>query len=150
GDCPPHAYYPRLRKLIDYDGDGILPAFDKMGELWDDLERWANEERSGTLGIFNSRCIGGWVHVGRPLSQTMLTQQERRALPGIFAAAHLDPTASPSDLGLRQSLRASGNHGLRPRTMDLLTGNNGSEAGFLSVLLSTAREELEHWDGHVD
>jgi hypothetical protein len=150
GDFAPNAYYPRLRALLGIRGHGMLHGFDRMGELWDDLERWANEEQGGDLGLFTSRSVGGGSHVGMPLSQTILTAQERRSLPSIFAAAQLDPTSSPSDLELRQALRTQGSHVLRPRTMSLLTGEEGGEGAFLEVLLSTAREELEHWDGHVE
>src|SRR5713101_2412173 len=37
GDFAPHAYYPRLRSLLG-DGPGsMLPSFDRMLDLWDDL-----------------------------------------------------------------------------------------------------------------
>jgi hypothetical protein len=150
GEFAPHAYYPRLHALLGNGGHGMLPAFDRMGELWDDLAEWANGSKGGDLGCFTSRSIGACLHVGMPLSQTVLTEQERRCLPGIFAAAHLDPTSSPSDLELRRLLRTNAHHSLRPRTMDLLSSDNGPEAGFLNVFLATAREELDHWDGHVE
>src|SRR5262249_26499416 len=38
GDYAPHAYYPRLRQLVGYPDGSTLPSFDRMLELWDDLE----------------------------------------------------------------------------------------------------------------
>ena len=38
GDFAPHAYYPRLRRILDYPDSGMLPSFNRMLELWDDLE----------------------------------------------------------------------------------------------------------------
>lgn len=150
GDFATHAYYPRLRELLGEGGHGMLPGFDRMGELWDALEQWANFEKGGDLGLFNSRSAGAWQHVGMPLSQTILTASERRALLAIFASAQLDPTSSPSDQELCRVLRAHGGKHLRPRTMTLLRDGSEDEAGFLGVLLATAREDLEHWDGHLE
>jgi hypothetical protein len=148
-DLPRNAYYPRLRRLIHEEGHGEVSGFTEMDQLWEGLERWATDERGGELGLFTYRRVGGWVHVGAPLAQTVLTEQERRALPAIYAAAQLDPTSCPSDLELRRALRTHGGQFFRSRTMNLLAGGYNEEA-FLDVLLATAREELEEWDGHVE
>jgi hypothetical protein len=150
GDFAPNAFYPRLRSLIGEGGHGMLPDFDRMLELWEDLEQWTTDHQGGELGFFTVRSIGGWVHVGVPLAQTILTTQERRALPGIFAAATLDPTSSPSDFELRRVLRVHGSGILRHRTLDLLACDNSDDGDVLDIVAAAAREELEHWDGHVE
>ncbi len=150
GDFAPHAYYPRLRTLIGEEGHGMLSSFDRMWELWEGLARWANDEHCGERGLFTYRSVGGWVHVGLPQAQTVLTAQERRALPSVFAAARLDPTSSPPDRELQRVLRLNGGHSLRPRTMEILAQEYAGEADGLGVLLTTVREELEHWDGQVE
>jgi hypothetical protein len=150
GNFAPNAYYPKLWKLIGESGSGMPSEFNRMRELWEDLEWWATDERGGELGLFTFRSIGGWAHVGIPRAQALLTAQERYALPGIFAAAHLDPTSSPSDFELRRVLRVHGASVLRHRTMNVLTGDNADEDAALQVLLAAAREELEQWDGHIE
>ena len=150
GDFAPHAYYPRLRALIGEEGQGMLPGFDKMSKIWEELDLWATYEQGGELGTFTYRRVGGWVHVGVPLAQTILTEPERRALPSIFAAAGVDPTSSPSDAELRGALRSYGGHVLRHRTMELLVRGGGDEGEVLDLLIATAREELETWDGHIE
>ena len=93
GDFDPKSYYPRLRKLLNEPiATGTYPDFSEIWQLWQDLERWANQEKSGELGIFICRSIGKQKHIGLPLAQTLLSEEERRLLPSIFASAYLDLT----------------------------------------------------------
>ena len=98
GDFSSNEYYRRLRTLLGEElKSGQYPYFNRMLELWDDLERWANEDKSGELGIFHINIAGSWIHVGRPIAQTLLTEEELKALPTIFATADLDATSPPSE-----------------------------------------------------
>jgi hypothetical protein len=148
GDFAPHAYYPRLRKLLDYPEGGELPSFPRMLDLWDDLERWATHDCGGKLGIFVARVVGGHIHVGLPLGQTILTVQERKALPRIFSRAGLDPTSPPPDAELARVLRAGGPGLLRARTVNLL--QNRGDQDLYEILIDTVSEELASWDGQVE
>ena len=95
GDFAPHAYYPRLWALLKYEHrTGPVPGFNQMRELWDDLENWSVYDKQGELGIFQSRSVGGHVHIGYPLSQALLVEKERQALPHVFYHAGLDPSSS--------------------------------------------------------
>ncbi len=128
GDFAPHAYYPRLRSLLGEEPTpGQFPSFDRMLYLWDDLERWSVDDRSGQLGIFTLRLTGGWINVGVPLAQTMLTERERGFLPNIFAAANLDPHAPPSPEELREHLVRLGTGSLTSRTVRRLARPKPSE-----------------------
>jgi hypothetical protein len=146
GDFAPHAYYPRLRVLLGEAGCGMYPDFDKMHLLWEDLERWANDDMHGDLGLFTARLADSRVHVGVPVAQTVLTERERAALPAVFSAAGLDPTAFPPDPELTRLLLAYGGHHLRRRTLDLLQQGD-DESELVSVLLDIIKEELSRWDG---
>jgi hypothetical protein len=150
GGFAAHAYYPRLRTLLGWpDVESGAPAsFDRMLRLWEDLEVWSNQDMAGTLGVFSIRIAGEWIHVGLPKAQAVLTEHERRALPAIFSAAMLDPTAPPSDPELVRALRRHGANELRQPTLDLLS-HHGAEAELLAVLLDAVRDELEDWDGAV-
>jgi hypothetical protein len=147
GDFSSNEYYRRLWALLDKkDITRPYPGFDRMRELWDDLERWANEEKSGELGIFNINVTGRWVHVGRPIAQTLLTEQERKALPIIFATADLDPTSPPSEQALAQSLAKYGRKYLQNRTLRLLE-ERGDQDELRLALLERIIDELHDWDG---
>ena len=147
GDFAPHAYYPRLRRLIG-EGDGsTLPSFDRMLELWDDLERWSVDDHAGELGLFKARFVGSWIHVGVPISQRILTEDERDGLRTIFWEAGLDPRSLPPDAEMARVLRTHGDGRLRSRTLELLA--NRQDSDLYKVLIETVAEELADWDGLV-
>lgn len=149
GDFEPHAYYPRLRDLLGDPGDGTLPSFHRMQELWDDLETWSELDMAGDLGLFRARRIGGHIHIGYPLAQSLLTEQERRALPRIFYGANLDPTATPSADELARALRSPASRDLlRPRTVRLV--ENHYDAEQYDALLDVVADELAEWDGEIE
>lgn len=145
-----HAYYPRLRTLLGWpDVDaGQPPSFERMFQLWEDLEVWSNRDEGGALGVSSIRIAGEWIHVGLPKAQALLTEQELRALPPIFAAAGFDPTAPPSDSELARTVRRFGADMLRQPTVDLL-GNAAGEPELFAALVDTIRNELEDWDGET-
>lgn len=150
GSFAPHAYYPRLRTLLDEEPvAGQYPSFNRMLELWDDLERWANEDRHGELGEFRADIAGGWINVGLPVAQVILTEQERQRLQTIFAEAGLDPTSPPSDEQFAGLLVTSGQHRLRPRTLQLLQDPAQHNSEVRTLLISAALEELREWDGQL-
>ena len=85
GRSAPQEYYGRLWKLLDEPGHGAVPSFDRMLDLWDDLERWSAHDRSGALGVFEVRWAGERIHVDIPRAQAILSEHERVVLPSIFA-----------------------------------------------------------------
>ncbi|NTW21565.1 MAG: hypothetical protein HGA42_19220 [Nostocales cyanobacterium W4_Combined_metabat2_030] len=82
---PQHCYYPRLGELLgEKKATGQYPKFPEMQKLWEDLEVWSSKDKKETLGIFKSRSLGGNRHIGFPISQTLLTDTERKELHNIF------------------------------------------------------------------
>jgi hypothetical protein len=148
GDFAAHAYYPRLRKILGYADQGMLPSFNRMLELWDDLETWSNKDTKGATGIFTARIAGNWIHVGLPIAQTILTEYERRVLPRIFFLAGLDPTSTPPAAALARALKTYGHGDFRRRTLQIL--NEQSERDIFEALLEIIADELSEWDGHVE
>jgi hypothetical protein len=150
GDYDPKAYYPRFWELLgEPDSSGTPLRFDRMGELWEDMEKWSIEDKHEELGRFAARIRGGWVHVGRPLSQTLLSDDERNYLPLIFSEAELDPTDTPSDAVIRRVLLSYGKNGLENRTLKLLDGTQGDSIEMVNALLDLVLNELVEWDGRV-
>jgi hypothetical protein len=145
GDFDPKAYYPRYWKLIDEPGEGSPPGFYQMGSLWDDLEKWSVEDKKEQLGRFKSRIRGKWRHVGRPLSQTLLSDYERKALPRVFFDCGFDPTDIPSEDIIKKGLIHHGPKRLRRRTLKLLKSQDRDNEEFINALLDLVITEMEEW-----
>jgi hypothetical protein len=150
GDFAPNAYYPRLRTLLGEPvKTGMYPHFDEMLWLWDDLERWSNVVKGGEWGIFHHHLYGGWIHVGLPRSQTLLTLDDLRALPAIFAHAALDPTAPPSDAELAATVARHGQDSLRLRVYQMLRKATKGDEDIRAVLIGMIADELRNWNGEI-
>ena len=143
-----NAYYPRLWELMGYQGrTGPVPSFNHMWELWDDLENWAVYENQGELGIFQSRSIGGNIHVGYPLSQAILVERERQTLPRVFYEARLYPASTHPAGEIAMALRSStAKQELRPRTVRIAESPRDE---LYEALIDAVREELAAWNGKV-
>lgn len=151
GDFDPNSYYPRLRKLLNEPITiGTYPDFGEMWQLWQDLERWANQENSGELGIFTCRSIGKQKHIGLPLAQTLLSEKERQLLPSIFAMAYLDPTNLPSRDEMASLLIKYGRKDLRNQTLRLLRETSSTDELRQALLERIIDEELINWDGTAE
>ena len=149
GDFSPNAYYPRLWDLLKDSGQGSLPSFQHMWQLWEDLEEWSVFDRKGEFGMFRARIIGRKIHIGYPLAQSMLTEQERKALPRVFYDAGLDPTSAPPADELARALRSPiGRSLLRSRTVQLI--ENQHDVDLYTTMLDTVADELAEWDGDVE
>ena len=150
GDYDRHAYYPKLWDLLgEPDSSGKPLHFYSMAELWEDLEKWSAEDKHEELGRFIARIRGGKVHVGRPLSQTLLSDDERNYLHLIFSEAELDPTDTPSDAVLRRVLLNYGKDGLEKRTLKLLKGTQGDSIEMVNALIDLVLNKLVEWGGSV-
>ncbi len=149
GDYAPNAYYPRLwQLLIGERRGGQIPWFNRMWQLWEDLERWTMDDQQGKLGIFQARPIGGYVHVGYPISQSLLVERERRGLPRIFYDAGLDPTTNHPLDELAQALRQPiARQLLRAKTVRL--AEKPQDTSLHTALLEAVASELGAWDGIV-
>ena len=148
GDFAPHAYYPRLRNLLGEDETAGRPnGFDKMWELWIDLEEWSKSDRNGELGEFEFRISGDWRHVGLPVAQTLLSESDRRCLPVLFSTCALDPTSPPAEAELLSLLKSHAGNILQHRTRRLLSS---SDTAVRIALVYAVASELEHWDGCVN
>jgi hypothetical protein len=148
GDFATYAYYPRLRRILGYPDGGMPPSFDRMLDLWSDLELWSTGDKGGELGIFSIRFFyEGWIHVGLPAAQSILTDTERKSLPLIFSNAGVDPTSLPPTMELARALRDHGGRYLRQRTIRLLMSHEDED--LYGILLDVVAEELGEWDGQI-
>jgi hypothetical protein len=147
GDFAPNAYYPRLRKLLGEPIEsGTYPGFPEMRRLWEDLEVWSIRENQGKLGSFEVYVPGRLVHVGIPISQVILSEHERQALPELFDEAGLDSVSAPSEAFIRHCLLRHGAGRLRNRTLLALEAGSG-KAEESELIISVVLQELKQWNG---
>lgn len=143
-----HAYYPKLRLLLGEPiKTGAYPSFEKMDKLWDSLEKWTRNYKHKELGRFTKRIRGGNVHIGLPLSQTLLSEDEQRFLHQIFIDAEIDPTDPPSEITLKGLILKHGIGKLRKRTLDLLKDEKTENDEMRNALINFVIEEISEWDG---
>lgn len=146
GDFDANAYYPRLKTLLKLEHESNASHyFEKMFELWDDLEKWSKEHREEELGSFTARVRGGKWHIGLPLSQTILSKEERDSLPLIFTEAYFEPGANYPVSTIIAALRRFGSKFLSKKTMRLL--NSSQDKELTAALVDFVREELIAWNG---
>lgn len=138
------AYYPRYWKLMGTPGHGRPEKFYETADLWDDLEKWSKEDKREELGRFNARIRGNWKYVGRPLSQTLLSDDERKVLPEIFFKCGFDPSNIPSNDVIKRGLIRYGKL-LRGRTRSLLEKHEDKDQELINALLDIVITELESW-----
>jgi hypothetical protein len=87
-----HNYYVRYNELIGRPPDGGQPpGFDGLQSLWEDLDRWLQEDCGERLGRSTVRPHPTLSHVGYPISQCLLREADRRRLTEFFRAAELEP-----------------------------------------------------------
>lgn len=147
GDFAPNAYYPRLRKLLGEPIEsGTYPGFPEMRRLWEDLEVWSIRENQGKLGSFEVYVPGRLVHVGIPISQVILSEHERQALPELFNEAGLDSVSATSEGFIRHCLVRHGAGRLRNRTLLALEAGSG-KAEESELIISVVLQELKQWNG---
>ena len=147
----PHAYYPNFWTLLGEPADkGTPPSFDDMILLWEDLEKWSREDKHETLGRFVARIRGGWWKVGLPLSQTIISEEERKNLPSFFGEANLDPTDPPSPEVMARLFIAYGSGVFERKTLRLLQSTEVEFSILKQALVELVLDELEDWDGIVD
>jgi hypothetical protein len=149
GDFDANAYYPRLKTLLKFERDSdVHHCFHKMWELWDDLEKWSKEDREGELGNFTARIRGKKMHIGLPLSQTVLSGEERNHLPLLFTDANLEPGANLSSTIILNALKKYGAKYLGKKTLRLIDSNQDEDLRI--ALVNFVQEELAEWSGVPD
>jgi hypothetical protein len=143
GNFDQKAYYPRYWDLIGEDGEGTPNGFHGTAQLWKDLETWTVDDKKEELGRFKARIRGSWCYVGRPLSQTLLSDDERKALHDVFIDCGFDPTNIPSEDFIKSGLVRFGSKRLSHRTLTLLKSRESENEEFVKALLDLVITELE-------
>lgn len=142
-DFSANNYYGRLRDILGEENKtGQYPSFDKMLELWNDLQRWSNDKKNGEYGEFYYEIYGKHIHVGLPIYQVVLTTDDvEKNLPKIFAEMAWDGDSKPTDMEIDHALEIY-KHKLSSRTAKRVS--HGSSE-FVTILRQRLREVLAEY-----
>lgn len=141
------SYYPRLNSLLGRDPDRSPPdGFERMQEVWEHLEKWANQEQKGRLGIFEIQHLDERSHVGIPRSQRILTDQERKIAKWVFSQSGLHPSLSSSGEEVASLVRSYGRGRIRGQTYDILAPDS-EHPKYRQAIIEALLEVLRSWDG---
>ena len=144
----PHAYYPKMWKLLGRDGKHDTPSkFNKMPLLWEDLEKWSCEEKHEVLGKFLMRVRGKKRLVGIPLFQTLFSTEELKLLPQMFKEENLDPLDVPAPEIIMEILANYGKEIFRNRTLKMINDESSESDVFKAAMINLVLDQLEEWDG---
>ena len=138
-----NSYYPRLRKILNEEpSNGTYPSFEKMIDLWTDLQDWTQDDKKNEWGEFYSDIYGDKVHVGILYYQVVLMEEDRKNLPEIFFEEGWDSDSNPTEKEILSFLK---NHkeSFSKRTQKRIEKENSD---FLSTLTERILKELKVYD----
>jgi hypothetical protein len=144
-----HNYYRRYNELFGWDPDSGQPdGFDQLGMLWQDLDRWLDEDEAGRLGTSTVPERPFPAHVGYPISQCLLRDSDRRRLTEFFRAVGLEPgeEITPSQLFTYLRNWARPGCGLSDPAVRVITAASGNVADEIAEIV---RSELAGWAGEI-
>lgn len=134
-------YYGRLRDMI---GGTHLSTnhFKNTIDLWDDLENWSQEDKSGNFGEFHNDTFGKNFYIGIPSYQVVLRTDDKNGLFKIFQKMGWDSESNPTE---EEILRALKNNEklLSSKTAKRI---KKGKTDFLSILPDRVLEELREYD----
>ena len=142
-DFSENNYYGPLRKILDEPQvTGQYPSFQKMWELWVDLEKWSLEDEHGDLGEFHFDIYGKNSHVGILYYQVVLKKDDQKKLHQIFEKMGWDSDSNPTEQEILIALK---------NNKDLLSSRTSKriEKGkddFHSILTYRVLEELRGYN----
>ena len=104
-----HNYYVRLAHLLlgpsfhSAQKQRLQRGFSRAHHLWDALDTWLREN-GGKLGLPSAQPMSRLIHVGYPISQSLLRTQDRLKLVEFFWSSGLYPGQQVSPLDLERLL----------------------------------------------
>ncbi len=152
----PRNYYDPLKEFLK---DIDLPIqnidtqnFKYLDVLWEDLFDWANNKKGGTLGVFQLHNFGNpnWVHVGKPLSQSLLSPNTLLKLPNLFNEARLTPYSNYSDEYFRQIVVYHNKSILTLKDFVYKILKDKKDTEIIKAIIGIIKKEFHKWNGETE
>jgi hypothetical protein len=140
-----HNYYDRLLGLLEADdslGARIRRGFKDTVELWLLLNDWL-AQWDGELGLPSAQITDRRVNIGYPISQALVSGQDRKRLAGAFEDYGLRPGRRMAPLEMEQYLSHWLGHASAPARLRRVWGNEEARRRVVQI----ACAELEAWAG---
>lgn len=139
-------YYSRLIDLFGVSGadaDKLRRDFATTIPLWRAFNDWL-DDWEGALGVPTARVQGRLVYVGYPISQALVRERDRQALPDVFNRYGLPPGRR---IGMAQMQTYLGDWVGRGQAPAALARLWNTDDAVRERIAQIACDELEHWGG---
>lgn len=136
-------YYARLRADLALPANWSAQNMGRIVHAWEDLQAWTRATE-GAFGTFNVRRLGGFVHVGLPKSQVILTSGDIPAIHALFRSLGIEagtPLSQAQRARMLAALRV-GDH--RVSRALAQAAREAAYSGELEAILVAIHET---WDG---
>ncbi len=146
----PTNYYGRLAQALGVDGDArrkqrVQRDFRSQSHIFWDALNGLLIERDGQLGRPTAFAFDARVHVGIPISQALVREDDRRHFPDLFSDHGLSPGSFPVD----DMVELLDDWLPRSNISSALRHLWRSSADVRERIATVACHELESWDGVV-
>ncbi len=143
-------YYARLAQLLGFDPATHREAIEKLERdfrrdsltLWNSLNSWLLDA-GGARGMPTAYSFDWRSHVGPPISQALLREEERLALRDLFVRYRLRPGRQIAASDMLRLLE----DWLPGSDLDVSLKRLFKQADVKARIADIASIELEHWDG---
>jgi hypothetical protein len=120
-------------------------------KLWKDLEKWANDDKNGDLGLFrvNNFTNSSWIYVGKVFSQCVIPPKAIKRLPDFFLQSGMIPDSVYSNGEFLNYLKQYGSSLLHlPNNIINIIAKDSDELG--QTIIGIIKREYTKWTGESD
>lgn len=136
-----------LKNNVPMSGNALAQLGNAWVEMWQELNRWSQEDLRGERGILVARKLGSHVHVGWPRAQCLLPPAVLSKLPGFFGRHNLLP-GMQSTVEKMRGLLMMDNSGLDLPTATRQELQKNSELG--QAVVDMTLKVLRRWTGSTN
>jgi len=149
-------YYGKLNQFLSENNINqnigtIDFASNNVNALWRDLEKWANEDKNGDLGLFrvNNFTNSIWIYLGNVFSQCVISPKAIKSLPDFFIQSGMIPDSVYSNEEFQNYLKQYGLSALHlPNNIINIITKDSDELG--QTIIGIIKREYTKWTGESD
>lgn len=144
----PGGFYSNLRETMSLQEQFGSNQLAQLEPAWNDLERWTTGQ-GGKFGLFRLRRLGGYVHIGVPLSQSILKPADIKFMPIVFKRAGIRPDTDFDDRTVATVLGEARAEAMSRSSFSASFQAALVNASFEAQISSILRAIYQDWDGSL-